>query len=151
LAGEDIDPSNTELMAQIRTHGLADRVRLLGHTDAVDRVLVGLDLLVSASWGEAFPNVVGEALACGVPCLATDVGESKVLVGNAGMVVDHEQLAEALVALLDKGREGLAVLGTKGREQMEQSYHQKAMVNHYGDLLESIALSKREKALGTTL
>jgi glycosyltransferase involved in cell wall biosynthesis len=145
LAGEDIDPSNAELMALIRAHGLASRVKLLGHIDSVDQVIVSLDLLVSASWGEAFPNVVGEALACGVPCLATDVGESKVLVGNAGMVVDHGQLAEALVALLDKGREGLATLGIKGREQMEQSYHQNAMVERYGELLESTVLSKGSK------
>ena len=84
LAGAGIDSSNQALMAEIKSHGLDACMHLLGRRDDMPRLMAALDVLASSSYGEAFPNVLGEAMACGVPCVVTDVGDSADIVGDSG-------------------------------------------------------------------
>lgn len=67
------------------------------HTDMV-AVYNAFDIASSSSYGEGFPNVLGEAMACGVPCVVTDVGDSSLLVGNAGVVVPAKDSVALAVA-----------------------------------------------------
>ncbi len=99
LGGREVDESNTRLVALRDALGLAGRVRLLGECDDLPALLPAFDLCVSSSHSESFPNVVAEAMACGVPCVVTDVGESAAVVGDTGWTVppgDAAQLARAL-------------------------------------------------------
>lgn len=83
--------------------GIADRVTWLPAQNDMPSVYAAFDCLVSSSaFGEGFSNVIGEAMACGVPCIASDVGDTAAIIGNAAQIFragDHEALAQRMRAL----------------------------------------------------
>ncbi|HXM34930.1 MAG TPA: glycosyltransferase, partial [Pyrinomonadaceae bacterium] len=100
-----------ELKALANDLGLADRLIWQHATTEVVAVYNALDVLVSASRAEGLSNVVGEAMACGVPCVVTDVGDSRWLVGDCGIVVpsqNPESLAAGIIRALSADRTELA-------------------------------------------
>jgi glycosyltransferase involved in cell wall biosynthesis len=88
-----------------RDYGIADRVVWAGACDDMPAVYNSLDIACSSSaFGEGLPNVVCEAMACGLPCVVTDVGDSAWLVGETGIVVppnDPQALAQGLAECLN--------------------------------------------------
>jgi len=100
LYGAGVVPENEELVGWARALGLLDRCRFLGPEPNIARRLPGFDLLASSSIGEAFPLILGEAMASGVPCVATDVGDSAALLGDSRRIVpaaDPAALADAII------------------------------------------------------
>jgi glycosyltransferase involved in cell wall biosynthesis len=96
----------TEQLVQLtKKLGIADRVIWAGGRSDMSAVFNALNLACSASaYGEGFPNIIGEAMACGVPCVVTDVGDSAWIVGDLGIVVPPQN-SEALMTALDKSIE----------------------------------------------
>jgi len=108
LVGEGMDPNNTELMSLLAAQQMTDHFRLLGTTDDVPAVMNGIDIHLLSSRGEAFPNVVAEAMACETPCVVTDVGDAALIVGETGWVVPPRSpealgkgIAQAITAMSD--------------------------------------------------
>lgn len=87
LVGHEMTASNPELMSRLRHFGLDDRTILMGRRDDVETIMPGFDVHVLSSRAEGFPNVVAEAMAAGVLCVVTDVGDAAHIVGDAGWVV----------------------------------------------------------------
>lgn len=82
---------------------LEERVLLVGNVKDMPAAYNAIDLLVSSSYEEGFPNVVGESMSCGVPCVVTDVGDSALIVDILGKVVpprDPLALATAMKSIL---------------------------------------------------
>lgn len=101
LIGRDLDSANKELNKHIAEKDLTENVILLGQRTDIPAVMNSLDInVLSSSFGEGFPNVVAEAMACGTPCVTTKVGDTAIIVGNTGWVVppkNPQALANAIL------------------------------------------------------
>jgi glycosyltransferase involved in cell wall biosynthesis/peptidoglycan/xylan/chitin deacetylase (PgdA/CDA1 family) len=137
------------LIEQARGLGVADRVRFLGHRDDVPAVLSAADIFVLTSRSEAFPNSVMEAMASGLPVVASAVGGILELVvdGRTGRLVPPgkpEALADALLGLLDQP-ERVEAFGRAGRRSIEQNYSYVRMVDQF----EALYLSELDARLSS--
>lgn len=138
FCGDGATQNNAELVSAIREAGLLSRFLLLGRRDDVPRVMNSLDIatLCSAS-GEAFPLVIGEAMACGVPCVVTDLGDCAHLVGNTGRVVSPQNpgaLSLAWQQLVCLGPEGRQHLGLQARQHIEMHFSLSRIAADYAAL-----------------
>ncbi|MGC2743994.1 MAG: glycosyltransferase [Candidatus Angelobacter sp.] len=138
LVGAGVSSTQCELVEAVRQNGLHDHTILLGERSDIPRLNNALDIACSASaWGEGFSNAIGEAMACGVPCAVTDVGDSAYIVGDTGLVSpprEPEALADAIVRLIDIGRIGRQQLGAKARRRIETEFGLPAIVQRYEDI-----------------
>ncbi len=142
LAGPGVDGSNGELVGAIAAAGLGARFRLLGPRRDVPALLAGLDLATLCSRSEGFPNAVGEAMACGLPCVLTEVGDARSLVGPTGRVVpvgDPEALARAWLELGALGPAERRRLGRAARRSIEQRFSIAEVVRRYERLYLELA------------
>lgn len=99
--------------------GISERVIWAGERADMPAVQNALDIACSSSgYGEGFPNVIGEAMACGVPCLVTNVGDSAAIVGDTGVVVPAQN-PEALKIGMNSLIENIA-LNHYSREHIRQ-------------------------------
>jgi glycosyltransferase involved in cell wall biosynthesis len=112
LCGLDCDSQNKNLNRLISDAGLRDRVILLGVRDDMETLYPTFDLMTLCStFGEGFPNSLIEAMACGIPCVATDVGACGKILDDVGVIVPHRDptaLAQAWKSLLAKPAEVLS-------------------------------------------
>ena len=142
LAGEYVDASNGELSRLVEEHALGPFVHLLGLRSDIERLTPALDVAVSSSaYGEGFPNVIGEAMSCGVPCVATDVGDSAWVVGDTGRIVPPragDALAAAIAELVAAGRETRTALGVRARERVVECFALDAVARQYEALYTTV-------------
>lgn len=121
LVGEGMTASNAAVLSLVKKYGLEKSVCLLGRRDAMHRVYPAFDLHTLSSAGEGFPNVIGEAMACGVPCVATDVGDAARITRDTGLVVppsDPEALSRAWKRILEQPPDTRAALGRRARARI---------------------------------
>jgi glycosyltransferase involved in cell wall biosynthesis len=141
MCGDKVDASNAALTQLIASLGIGRACHLLGPRRDVARIHAALDVAASSSLSEAFPLAVGEAMACGVPCVATDVGDSALMIGKAGMIVppgDPGALAAGMAELLGIGAAGRARLGADARERVRELFDLEAVTRRYEALYDEL-------------
>jgi len=137
LAGRDVHSRNRELMELCRSFGLDDRVHLLGERQDVPQLLSAIDVLTLSSFSECFPMVIGEAMACGVPCVSTSVGDVAAMIGDTGRIVpprDPGALSAALYEMLRMPASERTQLGERARARIVQRYSMESVTRRFEEL-----------------
>jgi glycosyltransferase involved in cell wall biosynthesis len=101
-----------------------------------------MDIAVSSSRIESFPNAIGEAMACGLPCAVTDAGDSRYMVGSAGTVVppgDAHALAQGIGKMCLASAETRARLGRQARERVRRLFSLDVITGRYEQLYEELS------------
>lgn len=134
LVGKGVE-SLTPLISEL---GIGEHLHILGEREDLPEITAALDVAVSSSsYGEGFPNVIGEAMASGVPCVVTDVGDSALIVGESGIIVppaDPSALSEACLKLMEMSEAERKAMGSKARKRVEVHYSVEGVVSRYEEL-----------------
>lgn len=153
LIGDGCDEKNGELVQAIAKRELSENILLCGFRTDVPQVMNAIDVLVLSSYSEAFPNVLNEAMACGTPCVTTDVGDAGVIVGQHGWVVppgSAQALTGALAEALDAQSDSVRWLARRNasRRHIEQHFSLDVMVKSYLDCWSGMLPAVRSSRYG---
>jgi glycosyltransferase involved in cell wall biosynthesis len=146
LIGRDVSIENKPLQ-QLIPGQVRNRFHLLGERSNIPELMSAMDIFcLSSAWGEGFPNVIGEAMSTGLPCVATDVGDSAIVIGDTGVVVpprNEKALAAGIERLLTMRPDDRHRLGSSARARIKENYELGAIVRQYVALYEEIVRKKR--------
>jgi glycosyltransferase involved in cell wall biosynthesis len=150
LCGLDITWQNSQLAGWIEEAGIRDRCHVLGLRQDVSRLFAAMDIATTASRSEAFPIVIGEAMACGTPCVVTDVGDSAMIVGETGVVVapgNPAALAEGWRKLIEAGPAVRRRLGMAARRRIQRHFALQAVVERYQAIYAELSAGSQQGLL----
>lgn len=142
MAGAGIEASNPELAPLLAHPALQGRVMMLGPRDDMPRLMPALDFLVLSSLSEGLPNVVAEAMSCGVPCVVTRVGDAAWMVGNTGWVVppgDVGALVQGMAEALTCVDADYLAHSRAARQRIESEMAIENVARRYLELYEQLA------------
>lgn len=141
LVGRDLEPCNQQLMALIDATGQTAAFHLLGESSDVPACLQASDIFCLHSVTEGFPNSLGEAMAVGLPCITTDVGDAAYLLNSSEWVVPAAspvKLAEKLDAMLSLSTLEREVLGQAAARRICEYFTMDEISRRYCDLYSSL-------------
>ena len=142
LAGGDVDSHNAALRLAASAGPASERVHLLGERSDIPRLTAALDIATCSSTGEGFPNILGEAMACAVPVVTTDVGDAAKIVGDTGIVVpsrDATAFAAAIAKVLDLPSDARRTLGQRARQRIADNFDLAGVAARYAALYREMA------------
>jgi len=141
LAGRGVDKTNSVISEAVARLGFEKQLHLLGDRSDIPRLLSAVDIATLSSYSEGFPNVIGEAMSCEVPCVVTDVGDTAWLVGDTGFVVsprDPNALAAAWHELIVLGAEDRRKLGQRARKRIIDNFSIDHIARQYEAIYEQV-------------
>ena len=141
LFGEGVDEANQELNGFLenckvpKTH-----IHLMGRSDDVKKKMEEFEILILPSLGESFPNVIGEAMAVGTVCVANDVGDCRLIIGDAGFIVEGDEgdFAKTIIRVLKMNEDEMKNLQKLAKEKIEKCFSQPKMVEEYKKLYSKV-------------
>lgn len=125
VCGEPQTISSEQVQQDINSFGLTGAVQLIELQSDIVPLNCSFDIATCSSITEAFPNVVGEAMSCGVPCVSTDVGDAAQIIGKTGRTVPAQSpqlFADALLELLNLPDSNRHQLGTAARQRVIDNF-----------------------------
>jgi glycosyltransferase involved in cell wall biosynthesis len=143
LIGDGPRSYKNRLISKINDLGLRDKVIWAGERRDMPAVYSALDIMCSpSSYGEGFPNVVGEAMSCKVPCIVTDVGDAAQIVGDTGKIVppnDEVALCRAICETLNELRTlAPGSIGDQARRRIVDYFTVERLVSDTSEVLDRL-------------
>lgn len=137
LVGKGLGPDNAALTTRIADLGLQDKVQLVGQRPDIPAIMNALDLHVLSSCSEGFPNVIAEAMACGIPCISTNVGDALDILGDERSICpvkDSTALAELIIVMAHEWQRNSAAWEVRknvSAQRIKERYSIDSMVSAY--------------------
>lgn len=140
MVGRDNSWENQELVSWINQYNLQKRFVLLGEREDIPVCFSAMDFFCLHSKTEGFPNVLGEAMAMGLPCVATDVGDAKLLLADTGQVVSLtvEELSYSFIHLLSLKDEQIRKIGAESKMHLHKNYTLKKTIASFLSIYNSL-------------
>ncbi|MDP1731601.1 MAG: glycosyltransferase [Devosia sp.] len=145
IVGTGCDSDNKVLIKKIKDLALEGSVIMLGPRSDIPAVMNALDVnVLSSAYGEAFPNAVAEAMACGTPCVVTDVGDAALIVGESGWVVPPRNAPALAAAICDalgqmRDRPAWAARRRAARRRIEDNFSLRKVAASYREVWTGIS------------
>jgi glycosyltransferase involved in cell wall biosynthesis len=142
MLGRGVDDANTAIVDTIRSLGIEHAVLLLGERDDVAHCMSAMDIFCLSSRFEGFPNVLGEAMAMGLPCVTTDTGDARAIAGAAARVVacgDFQALSGAMADLATVPAQARSTMGARARERIMSEFSLASMRARFEHLYKTIS------------
>jgi glycosyltransferase involved in cell wall biosynthesis len=149
MIGKGVSGGDRQISEWVQRTGVSDRFHLLGERHDMPRLYAAMDALCVTSWAESFPNVVGEAMSCGVPCISTDVGDVYELIGDTGSVIpvgEPAPLIKALKSLLAMTTPDRDAISRRCRDRIVCRYSLVGSSRKYDDLYRSVRRTSPTRA-----
>lgn len=140
LVGAGITNENETLQSWIEENDIKNEVILAGSRNDIPTIMNSLDIHLLSSSSEAFPNVINEAMACGVPCITTDVGDAAIIVGDTGWVVPIKNPHEFTLSIVKALGERASTFNSwqkrkeAARTRIVDNYSIEVMVEKYNNV-----------------
>ncbi len=135
MVGSNMSIKNRFLVKQIKKLKLDGFVKLCGPKNNISEIMNGMDINILCSKSEGFPSVIVEAMACGTPCVVTDVGDSALIVGKTGWIVSPGKpikLARAIEkALFEIGKNTWNLRRIQARQRVKNKFTINKMIQSY--------------------
>lgn len=137
LVGTNMINTNRELINMIKKYDLFEHIILLGERSDIPDIMNLLDIHVLSSCSEAFPNVLCEAMACGTPCVTTDVGDASFIIGDTGYIVpikDPTLMAQKIIEMLYEKENNILVWEnrkSKCNKRIVENFSIEKMIENY--------------------
>lgn len=140
--GRDVHWDNNFFINSSEKWGLSKtHLHLLGEKEKVQDLIVGFDVFTLSSYSEGFPNALGEAMSCAVPCVATKTGDCSFIIGETGAIVppaDPHALAEMWEYFIQLSPEKRAEMGKQARTRIKENFSIGKIVEQYATTYASL-------------
>lgn len=135
--GQGLSKDNPEWVHKLKSKNLENYILSYGIVDDLMHIYASLDILTLSSIGEAFPNVIGEAMSCGIPCVSTDSGDTKHIIGETGIIVpiqNPRELANAWIETFNWNHSTKEIKSQNARKRIESQYSIHKTIQQYEEL-----------------
>lgn len=141
LVGSGMDKNNESLLEMICEYNIGNEVKLLGVRKDIPDLMRSSDIYISSSLSEGFPNVIGEAMASGLFCVATNAGDTKYIIDGFGAVVsikDPIKLAEGIIRAIRMDKNDLRDIKHQARKRIEEEFSIQHIAKQYETMYQKI-------------